>query len=373
MRAFVFTDKALERYAGRFVWLSVDTENSKNADFLKKYPINVWPTLLVIDPAKERVTMRYAGGATVGQLSKLLDQAQAKTRGPADAALERADRLMNDGKRAEAAKEYDAALAAAPKGWKAYGRASEGLIMALMLERGHEPCATRAVELYPRVRGSISGTNVAAYGLSCASSLPEDSAQRRSLIETLEKDARAELENAKADLSADDRSGLYESLVDACKALKDEEGAKKTAAQWAAYLEGQAAKAKTPEQRAVFDSHRLSAYVELGTPEKAIPMLEQSERDLPKDYNPPARLGYVYRAMKQYDKAVGAYERALKLVYGPRKLSVLRGLADTYTEKGDKEAARKTLRDAIAYAKSLPSGQVSERTITGLEKKLETM
>ena len=38
MRAYVFTDKGLERYAGRFVWLSVDTENAKNADFLTKYP-----------------------------------------------------------------------------------------------------------------------------------------------------------------------------------------------------------------------------------------------------------------------------------------------------------------------------------------------
>src|ERR1051326_6121917 len=89
MRAFVFTDKALERYAGRFVWLSVDTENSKNADFLKKYPINVWPTLLVVDPVKERVSLRYAGCATVGQLSKLLDQAEGKTKSPAAARLAR--------------------------------------------------------------------------------------------------------------------------------------------------------------------------------------------------------------------------------------------------------------------------------------------
>jgi hypothetical protein len=47
MWANVFTDKALERYAGRFVWLAVDTENSSNGDFLMKYPINVWPTLLM--------------------------------------------------------------------------------------------------------------------------------------------------------------------------------------------------------------------------------------------------------------------------------------------------------------------------------------
>jgi len=38
MRAFVFTDKALERYAGQFVWLAIDTENSKNAPFLTKSP-----------------------------------------------------------------------------------------------------------------------------------------------------------------------------------------------------------------------------------------------------------------------------------------------------------------------------------------------
>src|SRR5207253_1814164 len=58
MRAFVFTDKALERYAGQFVWLAVDTENSANVAFLKKYPISVWPTLLVIDPKKETIAQR---------------------------------------------------------------------------------------------------------------------------------------------------------------------------------------------------------------------------------------------------------------------------------------------------------------------------
>src|SRR6266545_616572 len=275
MRAFVFTDKALERYAGRFVWLSVDTENSKNADFLKKYPINVWPTLLVIDPAKERVTLRYAGGATVGQLSKLLDQAQSKAKSPADEALSRADRLANEGKNDEAAKAYEEALNAAPKGWRPYGRAAEGLIMALTLTQQHERCATRADELYPHVRGTLSGANVAAYGLGCATSLPAENAKRAALLASLEKATRAALDDPTIDMSGDDRSGLYESLLDARKAQKDEEGAKKVAEQWAAFLEGQAVKVKTPEQRTVYDSHRLTAYIDLGTPEKAIPMLER--------------------------------------------------------------------------------------------------
>jgi tetratricopeptide (TPR) repeat protein len=373
MRAFVFTDKALERYAGRFVWLAVDTENSKNADFLKKYPINVWPTMLVIDPAKERVTLRYAGGATVGQLSKLLDQAQSKTKSPADDALARADRLANEGKNADAANEYERAIGAAPKGWKPLGRAAEGLMMALTMAQQSEPCATRAEELYPRLRGTLSGANVAAYGLSCAADLPAEHKQRAALLESLEKATRASLDDKTIDMSGDDRSGLYESLVSARKAEKDEEGAKKVAEQWAAFLEGEAKRAKTAEQRAVYDSHRINAYLDLGTPEKAIPMLEQSERDFPTDYNPPARLGLIYRTMKKYDEALAAYDRALKLAYGPRKIGILRGRADTLLAKGDKEAAKETMRDAIAYAKSLPAGQVSERMIGALEKRLATM
>lgn len=373
MRAFVFTDKALERYAGRFVWLSVDTENSKNAEFLKKYPINVWPTLLVIDPAKERVSLRYAGGATVGQLSKMLDQAQSKTRSPADEALARADRLAEDGKNDEAAKEYERALEAAPKGWHPYGRASEGLVMALMMSHQQERCAARAVDLLPRLRGTLSGANVAAYGLGCAVEMPADAKQRAAYLDELEKATRAALDDPKIDMAGDDRSGLYEALLETRKAEKDEAGAKKTAAEWASFLEHEAAKAKTAEQRAVYDSHRMGAYMELGTPEKAVPMLEQSERDFPRDYNPPARLGTIYRLMKEYDKSLAAYDRALKLAYGPRKIGILRNRAETLFAKGDKEAAKQAMRDAIAYAKSLPSGQVSERTIGALEKRLEAM
>lgn len=373
MRAFVFTDKALARYAGQFVWLSVDTENSVNATFLRKYPINVWPTLMVIDPAKESIVLRYAGGATVGQLSKLLDQAKSKTRTPAGEALMRADRLMNQAKNEEAAKDYERALHDAPKGWKSYGRAAEGLMMALTLSQQNERCAARGKELYSRLRGTSSGANVAAYGVSCAADLPAENAGRAALVDFLEKATRESLDDPKIDLSGDDRSGLYESLVSARASLKDEEGAKKIAAEWASFLEEQAAKAKTAEQRAVYDSHRLSAYLDLGTPEKAIPMLEQSQRDFPKDYNPPARLAFVYRAMKKYDEALAAYERAMKLAYGPRKIGIMRGIADTYAAKGDKEVARKMMQEAIAYAQSLPSDQVSDAMMASLKKKLETM
>src|SRR4051794_16462803 len=119
MRANVFTDKALERYAGQFVWLAIDTENGANANFLAKYPINVWPTLLIIDPKKEQVALRYAGGATVPQLSKLLTDgarlAGSSQQSASDKLLVEADRLAGEKKNAEALKLYQQAIAKAPK------------------------------------------------------------------------------------------------------------------------------------------------------------------------------------------------------------------------------------------------------------------
>ncbi len=373
MRAYVFTDKSLERYAGRFVWLSVNTEDAKNADFLAKYPIPALPTLLVLDPSGERIVNRYVGGATVGQLRKLLEDTLAKSKSTSDRIVESADKLASAGKHAEAAEEYESALQKAPKGWVRYGRTAESLLFSLSMADDNERCASRAVDLLPRLRGTTSFASAAGSGLECASQLDPNNPRRGEWMVRLEKATRAALDDPKLDLSGDDRSGLYIALIDARDAVKDREGERSLAQEWASFLEKAAASAKTPEQRAVYDSHRLSAYIELGTPEKAIPMLEQSERDSPEDYNPPARLSWAYKAMKEYDKAIAASDRALPLAYGPRKLLILRQRADIYTDMGDKDAAKKTMADAIAYAKSLPKEQVRASTIASLEKKLAAM
>src|SRR5829696_1101133 len=116
MRAYVYTDKSLERYAGRFVWLSVNTEDAKNAPFLKRYPIPALPTLLVLDARRDNVALRYVGGATVPQLKKMLDEVEssyrARSASTADRLLAKADNLASDGNHVEAAKAYDIAIAA---------------------------------------------------------------------------------------------------------------------------------------------------------------------------------------------------------------------------------------------------------------------
>lgn len=375
MRAYVFTDKALERYAGQFVWLAIDTEKASNSNFLAKYPIHVWPTLLVVNPKSEAVLLRYAGGATVPQLSKLLDQSEktyrAKSLSPAATLLAAGDKMANEEKYADAAKLYEEAIEKAPKNWSYLGRVGEAATFMLSMSNGNERCAQLALELYPRLEGTVSGANVASTGLSCATELKADDPKRAAAIETLEKATREALADKSIPLSGDDRSGLYDSLVSAREDAKDEAGAAKLREQWIAYLEGEAAKAKTAEQRAVYDPHRLTLYIALKTPEKAIPMLEQSQKDFPNDYNPPARLAIAYKAMNRFDDALKASDRALAKVYGPRKITVLRTRYDIYTAKGDKESAKKTLEEAVRYAKSLPKEQVSKAMIDSLEKKLK--
>jgi tetratricopeptide (TPR) repeat protein len=377
MKANVYTDKSLERYAGRFVWLSINTEAPESAAFLKRYPIPALPTLLVLDPKKDDVTLRYVGGANIAQLRSMLDDSEQKHRSrmsaTADKLLTEADRLASDGQHANAAKAYDSAIRSAPGRWRRFGRAAESLIFSLSMANEQEQCATRALALYPRVRGTISSANVAATGLGCAVALDKEHAKRGTLLQALEKATREVFDNRKLALSGDDRSGLYIALIDARDAVGDEEGTVALQTQWAAFLESVAAKSKTAEQRTVYDSHRVSAYLNLGTPEKAIPMLEQSQRDFPTDYNPPARLALIYKAMKEYDKALAASDRALSLVYGPRKLAVLSVRADIFTEKGETKAARETIAQAIDYAKALPEGQRSERRIAAMEKRLAAM
>ncbi|HET7435305.1 MAG TPA: thiol reductase thioredoxin [Thermoanaerobaculia bacterium] len=377
MRAYVYTDKSLERYAGRFVWLSLNTENAKNAAFLKKYPIPALPTLLVLDAKRDSVALRYVGGANVSQVRKMLDDASStyhsRAVSTADTALTRGDKLAAAGEHADAIKAYEEALTAAPKAWPRYGRTAESMLFSMSMSDQNERCASRALELYPRVKGTVSAANVAATGLGCATSLEETHAQRNAWITALEAETREVLKNPKIELSGDDRSGLYMSLIDARDAMKDDEGSMQLKNEWLSSLEASAKSAKTNEQRAVYDSHRLSAYIELGMAEKAIPMLEQSERDFPDDYNPPARLALAYNAMKQYDKALAASDRAVAKVYGPRKLSVLSTRADIQLAKGDKEAARATIQQAIDYAKSLPEGQRSDRRIAQFEKRLAAL
>jgi len=210
---------------------------------------------------------------------------------------------------------------------------------------------------------------LAGLGLSCAGDLKGE-AQKQALA-TL--DPLAEEALKLPGLLADDRSGIYETLVDLRDEAGDAAGKKALAARWLAFLEGEAARASSVEQRAAFDPHRLNAALALGEPLRAEKALQQSERDLPGDYNPPARLAIVYRAAKRWDDALAAVDRALGKVYGPRAMRLYDLKADVQLQKGDRAGAKKTLVGALAAAKALPVEQRRAQNVAAIEKKLATV
>jgi hypothetical protein len=358
MRAYVFTDAALAPVAARFVWLSVDTEKEQNQNFLDRYPIESWPSLFVIDPQSGQVVRKWLGSVTAPELAtRLSEAADAIAKGgPANEDFARASKLAAAQDTKGAVEAYRKALAEAPADWPSRPQAIEGLSFALSMLHDDAACVKLTQDELPRLPRDTALANVASTGLSCAVEAPKDS-EARAAAPALDKvvDQLAHDEGLK--LLADDRSGLYGTLVDARKELGDPAGAKQAARDWASFLEGEAAKAQTPDARAVFDPHRLAAYVELGEPEKAVAMLQESEKDLPSDYNPPTRLASVYLKLKRPQDALAEIQRAEKLVYGPRTLSVLLLKARVYDALGDKQQVKATLDHAEQFVDALPKPQ----------------
>jgi tetratricopeptide (TPR) repeat protein len=354
MRAYVLPDERLRKLAGRFVWLDIDTEQPRNAAFVERFPIDAWPTLLVVNPEDERVLVRWAGTATAAQIERIaLDGERALRAGKAtraEEALARADRLLGERRHAEAAAAYREALASGGERFPARERAAEAAVQALGMAGDAAGCARTAREVLPGLAGA-SAARVAAQGLSCALELEEDGA-RRAAVSALEPRARRALE-ARGVL-ADDRSWLYDELSSARADAGDAAGAKAVARRWLAFLEGEARRARTPLARSAFDGQRLQAALRAEEPGRALPALLASERDLPGEYVPPTNLGVVYLALGRPADALAAADRALARAEGPRRIRVLVLRAEAQAKLGDREGARETLERAVRDGEATP-------------------
>jgi tetratricopeptide (TPR) repeat protein len=374
MRAYVLPDARLQKLAGRFVRLDIDTEKPGNAPFVERFPIDAWPTLLAIDPATEQVVLRWAGTATAGQIERLALDAERSIRAGkgsrADAALARADRLLGERRHADAAGAYREALAAGGKGWAGRERASEALVQALGFAGDDRACADAARSVLKTMAPGPSSARAAAQGLACALEL-EDEAAKKAALDDLEPSARRALEAP--GVLADDRSWLYDELAEARAARGDEAGEKVWAQKWLAFLEGEAAKAKTPLARSAFDGPRLQAAIRAGVPERVLPALLASEKELPNEFVPPTNLGVLYLELGRPQDALAAADRALALAQGPRRIRVLVLRAQAEMGLGDRAAARATLQRAQSEAAALPGSMRPRGYLARAEKLLNDL
>jgi len=278
-----------------------------------------------------------------------------------------ADGLFAAGQSKEAAVKYLAALKGAPAASE--GRAVLSMLSALTLARSFEACARTAVERRASLETTGEQVNAVTWGLGCALELPA-SPERSQALAALTEAGRALL--AAKDLEgvlADDVSGLYEQLVLERTQAGPSAEAQTLAAQWLAFLEGQAARAATPQARAVFDPHRVAAALAAKVPEKMVAPLQRSEAELPLDYNPPARLALVLRELGRLDEALAAADRALgKCRAGPRKLRLYDTKVSILEKQGQAGARVKVLGEMVAYARRLPKAQLSPERLERLER-----
>ena len=339
MRAYVLSDALLAPFSSRFVFLSLDTERDDNAPIVAKLGVRVLPTMFVMDPREEKVVFAWPGSMTAPELAALL---------------------------------ADASSTAAPSRWLDRDRVADARVTKLAETKQFPECVRAASETAATMPAGTPLFDVLRAGLDCAASLPVGSPERATVQGLLTLAERAVSGTSTAVL-ADDRSDLYDYLVSALRALDRGDEAKRVAADWARFLEDEAARAPTPAARAVFDAHRLGAYLALGEPERAVPMLQESAHAFPDDYNPPARLAAAYLAMNRYDDALAAVSRALAHAYGPRKLRFWSLEADILLAKGDRAGAKDALRRAIAFARTTPLTGSYPKLRDALEKRLSEM
>ena len=248
--------------------------------------------------------------------------------------------------------EYQRALELSSPGAEGRGAIVEAYVPSCKRSRDTPECIAVAAREWAALSQGTSRLNVVLAGLGCGSSTPK-SASRGDEVAAFAREATRMATEPSEPILADDRSSLFQELVSYLKWNEQKPEAKIMAARWRAFLDREAARAETPAARVVFDSHRVEAYLELGQPELALPMLEQSERDFPDDYNTPSRLAKVNLALGRLDLARAAIERAESRVYGPRKLRVAWLKADILVAMEKPKEAKQVLALAAALGDKL--------------------
>ncbi len=219
------------------------------------------------------------------------------------------------------------------------------------------------------IHGAAAPADFASVALHCADKLAKSSTQetaRKALIARLE----SLVSSPPPESTVDDRADALSILAEARLSAGDAEGARAAHEKRVALMEKAAAEAKTPEIAATYDYGRAISYVALGRADAAVRLLEQREREMPKNYDPPPRLASVFFKTGRFEEALAANGRALALSYGPRRLAYLKLRADIQSKLGDRKGQIATLREEVSGYEALAQGQRNEAGLADARRRL---
>ena len=374
MKNYVLVDPALKPFADRVIFASIDTDKPSSGAFLDRYKMTFWPTFFVIDPNNGDVVAYFPGAASALEMKTFIEDAlhaldaSAKPGDPL-LLLARASsaRASGDAKRALAL--YDELLAKTDAKWPRRSEALAGKLSALAQSGDPEGCAKFGTAHIDEITGAAAPADFASVMLTCAGrlakSVTQDAARKKAMerIESL-------VASPPPESTVDDRADVLAMLASARSEAGDMEGARAAHEKRIVMMEKAAKEAKTPEIAATYDYGRAISYLALGRAEDAMRMLEAREREMPKSYDPPARLTNVLLRMGKLDAALAANGRAVARSYGPRRLGYLRVRADIQARLGDKAGQIATLREEVAGYEALPKGQVNTAQLEDAKRRL---
>ncbi len=379
MQRYVLSDPGMAPVADQVVWLSIETETEKNKPVVEKYPVDAWPTFLIVDPDGEKVLGRWLGSASLRDLRAFVQEGVRayRARGkaePAEAAQRRGDAARIRGDQKASAEAYGRAVALSKPGDP---RRPERLdLYANALRKLRTPEAGRTcVQLALREMGNTGDSNLATDFLSfadtCAEQLPEGDAEAVQLRSASIDRLREVLAKKDAPLAVDDRSDALANLAELLDRAGRHPEALQAMRERAQVLEKAAAAAPDATLASTFDPHRMDTYMYLQELPKAEALLAQREKEMPDDYNPPARLARVLFEEKKLPEAEAAVDRALAMMpRAQRRVGVL-GLKAKILEAQGKPVDG-VLKEQLDVLRSLPSPQKSPEQERKIEDRLKT-
>ena len=385
MKSTVFTDPSFKPEADRFVFVALDTDKDVNASAVGKYPPSAWPTFYVIGPDQktrepDAVLARFVGAASVAQFHTFLDagrKAQEGGAAGADARLLGAERAIAVKDLATAEQELDAALAQAPADWPRRPDVLASLISTKAKRKDLAGCVDLATASMNDTGSAAAATDFLVTALGCATNLEKADPAARAKVVALREHAAVRLaklvDDQAAPLSVDDRSDALATL----RAVQDDLGhhdvAVATAKRQRALLDDAAAKTTTPMATMTYNWQRCDVYAYLGVPLELVPALEKSAKDLPDEYDPRARLGWIYLKADKLPEAVKWTDEALRMVYGPRKARLIAQRAEIAVKQHDAATERKMRQDMVTLWQTMPDGQANPDALDKAKQELAAL
>ncbi len=358
MQRYVFADPGMRGAKDAAIYVAIDQELPRNRAFVTRFPVEGLPTFLLLDPRDESVAARWLGSGTVADLRGFIEQGALSMGGDAGSPRQLAragDKAQLQGDYVGASVAYEQAVARSDLGDRFRPQLLNKLVSAL----GHlgtpevaEKCTVLGDAEMERTGNTSLAADFAAGIVQC-SALALRAAELRTRAEVR---LQRLIDDKAAPLSADDRSDALGSLV----SMLDEEGRRDEALaasqQRKALLLAAQQAAPDADTASTFDGHLTETYLRLGELPAAEALLALREKELPRDFNPPARLARVLLEEKKLEGAEAAADRALRLMpEGPRRAGILGLKARILAAEG--KPARDTLGEELQLLRSLPPSQ----------------